>query len=153
MLAWFEETYNGRKSTKNHGNDVLVGGVLFTDLSKHPVKLVRPTQKLASTAVGSYQFLSRTWGVLQKQQGLPNFSPLSQDKACIELIRGRRALDSVEAGEFDRAVAWCSKEPASRTRPGAPAGLPRSPARQPRSTWPMGPLQLVCPRCRWRLGS
>ncbi|KAK6696909.1 hypothetical protein SNK04_014469 [Fusarium graminearum] len=109
MLAWSEGTDNGRQPTKNHGYDVLVGGGLFTDLSKHPAKLVRLNPKLASTAAGRYQFLSRTWGVLQKQLGLPNFGPLSQDKACIELIRGRRALDAVKAGQFDRAVALCSK--------------------------------------------
>lgn len=120
MIAWSEGTDNGRQPTRNRGYDVLVGGGLFTDLSKHPAKLVRLNPKLASTAAGRYQFLSRTWGVLQKQLGLPNFGPLSQDKACIELIRGRRALDAVKAGQFDRAVALCSKEWASL--PGAGYG-------------------------------
>ncbi|HHA2725635.1 glycoside hydrolase family 24 protein [Stenotrophomonas maltophilia] len=120
MLAWSEGTDNGRQPTKQNGYDVLVGGGLFTDLSKHPAKLVRLNPKLASTAAGRYQFLSRTWGALQKQLGLPNFGPLSQDKACIELIRGRRALDAVKAGQFDRAVALCSKEWASL--PGAGYG-------------------------------
>lgn len=95
MLAWSEGTDNGRQPTKDHGYDVLVGGGLFTDLSKHLAKLVRLNPKLASTVAGRYQFRSRTWGVLQKQLGLPNFGPLSQNKACIELIRGRRALDGV----------------------------------------------------------
>ncbi|WP_414604666.1 glycoside hydrolase family 104 protein [Stenotrophomonas sp. AR029] len=76
--------------------------------------------KLASTAAGRYQFLSRTWGNLHRQLRLPDFGPLSQDKACIELIRGRRALDAVKAGQFDKAVALCSKEWASL--PGAGYG-------------------------------
>lgn len=120
MLAWSEGTDNGRQRTKNRGYDVLVGGSLFADLSKHPGKLVRLSPKLASTAAGRYQFLSRTWGVLQKQLGLQDFGPLSQDKGSIELIRGRRALDAVKAGQFDRAVALCSKEWASL--PGAGYG-------------------------------
>ena len=120
MLAWSEGTDNGRQPTKHNGYDVLVGGGLFTDLSKHPAKLVRLNAKLASTAAGRYQFLSRTWGNLQRQLRLLDFGPLSQDKACIELIRGRRALDAVKAGQFDKAVALCSKEWASL--PGAGYG-------------------------------
>lgn len=120
MIAWSEGTDNGRQPTRDRGYDVLVGGGLFTDLSKHPAKLVRLNAKLASTAAGRYQFLSRTWGNLQRQLRLPDFGPLSQDKACIELIRGRKALDAVKAGQFDKAVALCSKEWASL--PGAGYG-------------------------------
>lgn len=120
MLAWSEGTDNGRQATKNHGYDVLVGGALFTDLSRHPSKLVRLNPKLASTAAGRYQFLSRTWTALQKTLGLKDFSPLSQDKGCIELIRGRKALAAVKDGQFDRAVALCAKEWASL--PGANYG-------------------------------
>lgn len=120
MLAWSEGADNGRQPTKNHGYDVLVGGGLFADLSRHPAKLVRLSAKLSSTAAGRYQFLSRTWGVLQKQLRLPDFGPLSQDKACIELIRGRKALPAVQAGHFDKAVALCAKEWASL--PGAGYG-------------------------------
>lgn len=119
-IAWAEGTDNGRQPTKQNGYDVLVGGGLFTDLSKHPAKLVRLNAKLASTAAGRYQFLSRTWGNLQRQLRLPDFGPLSQDKACIELIRGRKALDAVKAGQFDKAVALFSKEWASL--PGAGYG-------------------------------
>lgn len=120
MLAWSEGTDNGRQPTTNQGYDVLVGGGLFTDLSKHPAKLVRLSAKLSSTAAGRYQFLSRTWGVLQKQLMLPDFGPISQDRGCIELIRGRKALDAVKAGQFERGVALCAREWASL--PGAGYG-------------------------------
>lgn len=120
MLAWSEGTDNGRQPTTNDGYDVLVGGGLFADLSKHPAKLVRLSAKLSSTAAGRYQFLSRTWGELQKQLMLPDFGPISQDRGCIELIRGRRALDAVKAGQFERAVALCAREWASL--PGAGYG-------------------------------
>jgi len=119
-LAWSEGTDNGRQPTKNHGYDVLVGGGLFTDLSKHPAKLVRLNSKLASTAAGRYQFLSRTWAELQKRLKLPDFGPKSQDLGCIELIRGRKALEAVRAGQFDKAVALCAREWASL--PGAGYG-------------------------------
>lgn len=120
MLAWSEGTDNGRQPTKRNGYDVLVGGGLFADLSKHPEKLVRLNSTLSSTAAGRYQFLKRTWATLQARLKLPDFGPHSQDKACIELIRGRSALDAVKAGQFDRAVALCSKEWASL--PGAGYG-------------------------------
>lgn len=120
MLAWSEGTDNGRQPTKRNGYDILVGGGLFTDLSKHPEKLVRLNSTLSSTAAGRYQFLKRTWATLQARLKLPDFGPLSQDNACIELIRGRRALNAVTAGQFDRAVALCSKEWASL--PGAGYG-------------------------------
>ena len=120
MLAWSEGTDNGRQRTNNRGYDVLVGGEVLRDLAKHPAKLVRLSPALASTAAGRYQFLARTWRVLQARLRLPDFGPLSQDKACIELIRGRKALDAVKAGQFDRAVALCAKEWASL--PGAGYG-------------------------------
>lgn len=120
MIAWSEGTDNGRQRTMNRGYDVLVGGALFADLSRHPARLVRLNPRLASTAAGRYQFLSRTWKVLQDRLKLPDFGPLSQDKGCIELIRGRKALDAVKAGQFDRAVALCAKEWASL--PGAGYG-------------------------------
>jgi len=120
MLAWSEGTDNGRQPTQQQGYDVLVGGGLFSDLSKHPEKLVRLNSTLSSTAAGRYQFLKRTWATLQARLKLPDFGPLSQDRACIDLIRGRRALDAVKAGQFDRAVALCAKEWASL--PGANYG-------------------------------
>ena len=45
---------------------------------------------------------------------------MSQDKAAIELIRRRKALDDVYAGRFKEAIAKCKKEWASL--PGAGYG-------------------------------
>ena len=33
MLAWSEELDNGRRKTRNHGYDVIVGGELFSFIS------------------------------------------------------------------------------------------------------------------------
>lgn len=120
MLAWSEGTDNGRQPTNNSGYDVLVGGKLFNTYRDHPRVLVRLNPKLASTAAGRYQFLSRTWDSLRRQIGVADFGPLSQDKGCIRLIQGRGALASVQAGHIHHAIALCSKEWASL--PGAGYG-------------------------------
>ena len=57
MLAWSEESDNGRQKTRNHGYDVIVGGELFTDYSDHPRKLAALNPKLKSTGAGRYQLL------------------------------------------------------------------------------------------------
>jgi len=73
---------------------------------------------LTSTAAGAYQFLTTTWAACQKQLGLPDFSPASQDKACVLLLKRRGALDDVKAGRFSSAITKCNKEWASL--PGSP---------------------------------
>ena len=47
--------------------DVIVGGVLFTDYSDHPRKLVTLNPKLNRTGAGRYQLLSRWWDAYRKQ--------------------------------------------------------------------------------------
>jgi muramidase (phage lysozyme) len=76
---------------------VLVGGILFTDLSRQPEKLVRLDSALSSTAAGRYQFLKRARATLQARLKLPDLGPLSQDNACIEL---NRAIASQRAASF-----------------------------------------------------
>lgn len=113
MIQYAEGTYG------QDGYRKLYGGSLFNDLSKHPNT---PTTKwgITSTAAGAYQILSKTWNELQAKLGLPDFSPLSQDKAAIELIRRRKALEDVMAGRWAQAIEKCKKEWASL--PGAGYG-------------------------------
>jgi muramidase (phage lysozyme) len=113
MIQYAEGTYG------KDGYRKLYGGSLFNDLSKHPNT---PTTKwgITSTAAGAYQILSKTWNELQAKLGLPDFSPLSQDKAAIELIRRRKALEDVMAGRWAQAIEKCKKEWASL--PGAGYG-------------------------------
>jgi lysozyme len=113
MIQYAEGTYG------QDGYRKLYGGSLFNDLSKHPNT---PTTKwgITSTAAGAYQILSKTWNELQTKLGLPDFSPLSQDKAAIELIRRRKALEDVMAGRWAQAIEKCKKEWASL--PGAGYG-------------------------------
>lgn len=73
---------------------------------------------ITSTAAGAYQFLASTWDEVKKSLKLPDFSPASQDKACIFLLRRRRALEDVRNGNFSVAINKCNKEWASL--PGSP---------------------------------
>lgn len=73
-----------------------------------------------STAAGRYQIIRPTWLGIKKALALPDFGPDSQDAAALYLIRMRGALDDVQAGRFDQAVAKCAKEWASLPGANAP---------------------------------
>ena len=60
---------------------------------------------ITSTAAGAYQFLYSTWKECQKALNLSDFSEVNQDKACLYLLKRRRALDDVETGNFTSAIA------------------------------------------------
>lgn len=62
-----------------------------------------------STAAGAYQFIKPTWLGLKHKLGLSDFSDHNQDKAAIELIRQKGALNDVKAGRFATAVTKCRK--------------------------------------------
>lgn len=104
-IAFSEGTDNGRQRTNNHGYDVIVGGGLFTNYADHPRKLVALSSLgIKSTAAGRYQLLSRYFDAYKKTLGLKDFSPLSQDLIAIQQIRERKALQLIQAGQFEQAV-------------------------------------------------
>ena len=78
---------------------------------------------LKSTAAGRYQIIVGTWREAKRALGLPDFSPESQDKAAVYLIRRRGALDDVMAGNLQAAVDKCAAEWASL--PGSTSGQPQ----------------------------
>lgn len=108
-----------------NGYRTLVGGSLFDSYAEHPRKLVtiisngRP---ITSSAAGAYQILTRTWAGVKGKLMLTDFTPASQDRAAVELIRQRGALADVRAGRFADALTKCRKEWASL--PGAGYGQP-----------------------------
>ena len=103
------------------GYRTIVGGSLFDDYSDHPrVKVWINRINDYSSAAGAYQIIRRTWDGVQAKLGLPDFSPDSQDLACIELIRQRGGLRLAMNGQFAAAVEKCKKEWASL--PGAGYG-------------------------------
>lgn len=104
-----------------NGYRTLVGGTLFDSFADHPrVLIALPNLGIKSSAAGAFQMLARTWDGVRAKLGLPDFSPASQDRAAIELIRQRGALGDVRAGRFAVAVEKCKKEWASL--PGAGYG-------------------------------
>jgi Muramidase (phage lambda lysozyme) len=121
VLAYSEGTDKPGQRTANHGYDVIVGGGLFTDFSRHPRKLIRlPRYGISSTAAGRYQMIWPTWQALAKRLQLPDFSPDSQDRACDELLRECGAADLLDDGKFDQACYRANKIWASL--PGSPYG-------------------------------
>ncbi len=104
-IAVGEGTDNGRQQTRNHGYDVVVGGSLFSDYSRHPNRLVRLRPGLSSTAAGRYQLLSKYYDTYKQQLNLPDFGPASQDQIAIQQISERRALADIDAGRIREAVA------------------------------------------------
>jgi muramidase (phage lysozyme) len=104
----------GTAKTGDDGYNVLVGSLpgkslLFHDYSKHPNIKVRLSPTLVSTAAGRYQFIIKTWKRMATKLGLKDFSPSSQDRACLELINEAGALPDVDAGRFDSAVRKCRR--------------------------------------------
>lgn len=108
-IAYSEGTYKGTDG----GYKVLVGGGSFQSYTDHPRIRVNLGGGLISTAAGKYQILDKTWDGCKKALGLPDFSPTSQDKAAIYLIKGRGALALVDSGSFEAAVHRCRQEWAS----------------------------------------
>jgi len=86
----------------------LYGGSLFNDYSRHPDMAITKWG-ITSTGAGAYGFLYRIWIELQTALQLPDFSPTSQDKAAIELIRRKGALPDVLAGNLAQSIYKCRK--------------------------------------------
>lgn len=121
-----------------NGYRTMFGGALFSGFDDHPRRAVRFTdglgRRLWTTAAGAYQFMAssplpdgtwtkvNTWDRIAIELGLTDFTPESQDRAAVELIRERGALDDVRAGRFDAAVAkvrtvWASLPGAGYAQP------------------------------------
>jgi lysozyme len=113
MIQYAEGTY-GKNAYRT-----LYGGQLFGDYSWHP-NIAVTSSDITSTAAGAYQILYSTWTGVAGPLGLTDFTPLSQDRAAVELIRRRGALEDVLAGRFRTAIDKCRKEWASL--PGAGYG-------------------------------
>ncbi|HBF50954.1 MAG TPA: muramidase, partial [Massilia sp.] len=97
----------------SNGYSTLVGGKQFTGWADHPRVLVTITsngKQIVSSAAGAYQILRRTWDGVRGRLGLTDFTPASQDRAAVELIRLRGALADVRAGRFADALTKCRKE-------------------------------------------
>jgi muramidase (phage lysozyme) len=109
-------------AVSDNGYDVMVGStaehpLLFANYSRHPNVY---NQHMNSTAAGRYQLLYRYYVSYTRMLGLDDFSPDSQDAIALQQIKERHAIDDIEAGNFDRAIAKCGNIWASL--PGSPYG-------------------------------
>lgn len=134
VLAYSEGTSTS-PITKNDGYDIIVSGAdgkhSFADYSQHPfasgrtaIEVVAPGERfpkgLYSTASGRYQIILPTWKTLAAKLDLLDFSPDSQDDACVELLRQHGAIGAILAGNIQIAIESCSHIWASL--PGSTAG-------------------------------
>ncbi len=92
----------------NNAYRMLYGFGLFNDYSKHP-NIAVTKWGITSTAAGAYGFLYRVWQEIQSALGLPDFSPASQDRGAIELIRRKEAIPEVLEGRIVTAIYKCRK--------------------------------------------
>lgn len=100
---------------QNKGYDVLVGGQLFTSFADHPrIKVYEKHDEFVkngkadySTAAGRYQILAKYFDAYKKKLGLADFCPTSQDAIAICMIKEQKALDDVDAGRINTAIAKC----------------------------------------------
>lgn len=114
----FSEGTLNHPLTVNDGYDVIVTGIdgkpeVFTDFSDHPFAKSRPGKVFnkagqRSTASGGYQQLYKYWPTYKEQLGLKDFSPESQDRLCLQLLKEQRAIADIEAGHIRRAIAKCA---------------------------------------------
>lgn len=100
-------------AASDDGYNVEVGStpqrpILFDSYADHPRALMVLGSGIKSTAAGRYQFLAHTWDGLKESLFLPDFSPLSQDAACIELLRECGALAKISADQVPDAIRSAS---------------------------------------------
>ena len=98
--------------TEGHGtalayNTQFGGGTFEGD--QHPCKTIKAWRDLSSTAAGAYQFLCKTWNGIKAKLGLENFNGESQDKGALQLIKEKKALDDVSAGNIESAFKKLNK--------------------------------------------
>lgn len=104
--------------TKNDGYDVEVtaadGPRVFTDYADHPFgggrapTIVRRNPLLQSTAAGRYQILYRYFEDYKASLRLPDFSPISQDRVAIQMLRERGAISHIVEGDIIGAITLAS---------------------------------------------
>ena len=117
MIAW-SEIGPGLLAVSDDGFDVIVGStpampILFGSYADHPRLAVQIRPGLISTAAGRYQILKRIFDHYRQSLNLPDFSPASQDKIAVQLIKECRAMQDIESGRIELAIIKCRSRWAS----------------------------------------
>jgi muramidase (phage lysozyme) len=112
----------------NNEYNIRFGGYRFSSYARHPA-IIYCSRGLCSDAAGRYQFLTTTWRGIANRLGLRDFSPQSQDKGAIQLLKDIGAYRWLVAGasyqNFSNAVYESNTTWASL--PGSPYGQPTKP--------------------------
>jgi muramidase (phage lysozyme) len=100
------------------GYRVIVGStpkhpILLDSFKDHPRRVIKLSDKLSSTAAGRYQILARFFDAYKRLLNLPDFSPESQDKIAVQLIKECRAAWDIEDGRTAEAIGKCASRWAS----------------------------------------
>jgi muramidase (phage lysozyme) len=98
LVAWAE----GTDTSYNR----IYTGAEFTDYSKHPDR-VMCSAGLCSAAAGRYQFMPATWGTVKAKLNLPDFSPASQDKAAVQLMKDSGCYGAAVRGDVAAFADRC----------------------------------------------
>lgn len=84
--------------------NTIVGGTQFSDFRAHPRVVGLRTADGPSTAAGKYQITGTTFDDIAPKIGVRDFTPDSQDKVAVEIIRRSGALEDVRSGNFQGAI-------------------------------------------------
>ena len=122
LLAKSEGTYG----KGDNGYNVAFGGDTTVGYDTHPGQYHTFTQsdgtQNRTSAAGRYQIIKPTYDALAKRLGVSDFSPETQDRMALELIRENGALEDVLKGDYAAAINRLG---------GVWASLPSSTAAQP----------------------
>lgn len=123
LKAFLSLIRSGESSLDQSAYRMLYGGKLFDSFADHPRQFFRVGSRRTSAA-GAYQITATTWDDLRNNgwaSELPDFSPASQDKAAVILLKRRGALADVVAGRWAPAIRrlvneWTSLPGAAEAR-------------------------------------
>jgi muramidase (phage lysozyme) len=121
MIRWSECGAVANPYAVTLGNEFTI-----SDFSDHPHLLGWPGhlyRGLMDTAAGAYQITCPTWVSCKRVYAAKDFSPPEQDRIALCLVNERHALDAINAGDIETAIAKCAAEWASL--PGSQSGQPQ----------------------------
>ena len=101
--------YGGSKFSNFADHPVLTGEKKGVPLPDHFCKAAGLKPGCVSTAAGAYQLIKGTWTRLRDRLNLPDFSPLSQDRAAVGLLEEIGAVDLIYAGDIEGAIKKASR--------------------------------------------
>jgi muramidase (phage lysozyme) len=93
----------GEGTSADRGYATLYGGGIFQSFADHPRTKVT-AGRYTSTAAGAYQILEATWDGLVKKNGYSNFTPQNQDRAAVQLLITRHALEPIKNEDLEKAI-------------------------------------------------